>query len=300
MSGLILESWGLFRDREIPPPTPIVDPIICKGSLGMIYGPRGIGKSLLCQNLAYSVASGQAFLGYAVSESFVVVYADGEMTDFERQQRFQKAELLKPSNAARANLHIIRPDFDEGRLPDIETESGQSEFESRLPPKTALLIIDNLSAWCRSGREDAEAWRRVQEWALRLRARGLAVIFVHHANKRGAQRGTSMREDALDYVISLRLPAGTPGASTQFELHFDKLRHLPKSKAKPRLIRYRTPKGKPPYWSVKSLSPPDQLQRILALQKQGIKNTQIAKQLGLSRATVQRYLQDGRAQGVVD
>ena len=66
------------------------------------------------------------------------------------------------------------------------------------------MILDNLSALCVSGKEnEGESWLPVQRWALRLRQRGISVLFVHHAGKGGAQRGTSRREDLLDVVINL-------------------------------------------------------------------------------------------------
>lgn len=47
----------------------------------------------------------------------------------------------------------------------------------------------------------------MQNWLLRLRRRGVAVLLVHHADVNGRQRGTSRREDALDTVIALGRPA---------------------------------------------------------------------------------------------
>ena len=41
---------------------------------------------------------------------------------------------------------------------------------------------------------------------LDLRRRGIAVLFIHHGNKSGGQRGTSRREDILDFVIQLKRP----------------------------------------------------------------------------------------------
>jgi len=63
------------------------------------------------------------------------------------------------------------------------------------------------------------------EWALRLRRQGKAVIFIHHANKRNEQRGTSRREDALDYVIKLSKPKKyKPEEGASFIMSFEKNR----------------------------------------------------------------------------
>src|SRR5262249_29732034 len=89
-----------------------------------------------------------------------------------------------------------------------------------------LIIVDNLSTLCRGLREnEADSWGPVQEWALRLRAAGKSVLFIHHAGKGGAQRGTSRKEDVLDTVISLRRPLDYDASQgARFEVHFTKSR----------------------------------------------------------------------------
>lgn len=289
MNPLILETWADLKRREIVRPEPIVSPLICRASLGLVYGPRGGGKSWLMQQLVYSAASGEDFLKYPIVKPVIAVYADGEMLDWERRRRFLRMEGAGEKGATGDRLHIIRPNFDGGVLPDLETSDGQRVLEELLPKGTELLVIDNLSAWCRSGREDAESWRKVQEWALRMRAKGLAIVFVHHANKRGKQRGTSMREDALDYVIALREAPGSSGG-IRFEMHFEKIRHLPKHKVKPMLLRYRIQKGNPAKWIVKAIAPDEKALQVKFLQEKGFSNIEIARKLKVSRATVQRYV----------
>jgi putative DNA primase/helicase len=53
------------------------------------------------------------------------------------------------------------------------------------------------------------------------------VILVHHAGKSGQQRGTSQREDTLDYVIKLSRPLGyQPTEGARFIIEFEKGRDL--------------------------------------------------------------------------
>jgi putative DNA primase/helicase len=67
----------------------------------------------------------------------------------------------------------------------------------------------------------------MQNWLLRLRRKGIAVLLIHHAGVNGRQRGTSRREDALDTVIALRRPANyAPGEGARFEIHLEKARAL--------------------------------------------------------------------------
>jgi putative DNA primase/helicase len=88
---------------------------------------------------------------------------------------------------------------------------------------------------CRGGKEnESESWAPIQEWILSLRRRGISVLFVHHAGKGGAQRGTSKREDVLDTVIVLRHPDNySPSDGARFEVHLDKARGVYGEQAQP-------------------------------------------------------------------
>jgi putative DNA primase/helicase len=88
-------------------------------------------------------------------------------------------------------------------------------------------VLDNLSTLFANGSESAsDAWGPMQNWLLKLRRRGVSVLFVHHTGTNGRQRGTSRREDVLDTVIALRRPENySPDQGARFEVHFEKLRH---------------------------------------------------------------------------
>jgi hypothetical protein len=61
-----------------------------------------------------------------------------------------------------------------------------------------------------------------------------ALLLVHHANKKGEQRGTNQREDMLDLVMAIRRPADyQPAEGARFEIHFEKARCLFGEAAKP-------------------------------------------------------------------
>ena len=102
---------------------------------------------------------------------------------------------------------------------------GQAALEPLLDG-IDLLVLDNLSTLCTTGSESAsDAWVPMQNWLLKLRRRGVAVLLIHHAGTNGRQRGTSRREDALDTVIALRRPEDySAEQGARFEIHFEKLR----------------------------------------------------------------------------
>jgi hypothetical protein len=81
---------------------------------------------------------------------------------------------------------------------------------------------------------EADGWTPIQAWALRQRAKGRSVLFIHHSGKTEAQRGTSRREDVLDTMIALKRPADYhPEQGAVFEVHFEKARGLYGDDVKP-------------------------------------------------------------------
>lgn len=121
----------------------------------------------------------------------------------------------------------------------------------QVPPREMLLdpILPERSAWL-----------PMQNWLLRLRRKGVAVLLVHHAGVNGRQRGTSRREDALDTVIALRRPGDySPEQGARFEVHLEKTRSMVDEAASPFEVAvelFRTEGGKSGIrWMARDLKP---------------------------------------------
>ena len=65
-------------------------------------------------------------------------------------------------------------------MPDLSTKAGQSLLEEAMGD-SVLLILDNVSSLFRSIEEnDADSWQEIQNWLLKLRRLGKAVLLIHH------------------------------------------------------------------------------------------------------------------------
>ena len=103
------------------------------------------------------------------------------------------------------NFQVLAADHTESGI-SLGTDEGQDLLQPLLNG-VDLLVLDNLSTLVTTGSENAsDGWVPIQNWLLRLRRQGVAVLLIHHAGTNGLQRGTSRREDALDAVIALRHP----------------------------------------------------------------------------------------------
>jgi len=134
-----------------------------------------------------------------------VLYVDGEMPVVSLQERLRAIAAGLNGEIPNDGFRILAADHTDDGF-SLGSETGQLSLEPLLE-NVDLLILDNLSTLCTTGSESAsDAWVPMQNWPLRLRRKGIAVLLVHHAGTNGRQRGTSRREDALDTVIALRRP----------------------------------------------------------------------------------------------
>jgi DNA-binding CsgD family transcriptional regulator len=281
---------------EIPPREEILSPWLLSQSLNMIYAYRGIGKTHVALQIAFAVAVGGTFINWKAEKPMGVLYLDGEMPAISLQERLalivESAEQDFPDDSY---LRFLTPDFTAEGMPDLGTVDGQQKIDSLVLDTTKLIIVDNLSSLVRSGREnESEGWLPVQAWALKHRAAGRSVLFIHHAGKSGGQRGTSKREDLLDVVIALKRPEDyKPSEGARFELHFEKARHLLGDDVEPIDCQLSLDKDGGQTWLIKPL-PASNYQKVVSLTKDGLRNMEIAEKLGLNKSTISNYRREAR------
>ena len=74
--------------------------------------------------------------------------------------------------------------------------------ERGIDPK--LIVLDNLSTLRRGINEnDNSEAQMLLDFLVKLRHMGYSILVVRHTNKKGEQRGASIVEVPLDYIINL-------------------------------------------------------------------------------------------------
>ena len=68
-----------FLKIDLPPRRLMLEPWLPEKAIGMVYAPRGVGKTLLLVSAAYAIGSGSQLLGWKAPDARRVVYVDGEM-----------------------------------------------------------------------------------------------------------------------------------------------------------------------------------------------------------------------------
>ncbi len=281
-----------FKEREV-----ILAPWLHSQDLCMIFAGRGVGKTHLALAAMFAISTGGAFAKWQAPQPRKVLYLDGELPGGVMQTRLlMHCPDVEP---APGFLRIFTPDLlPEGRvLPDLATYEGQEAIDALIELDTEVVVVDNLSCWARTGREnEAESWLPVADWILSLRRRGLAVILVHHAGKGGQQRGTSKREDLLDVVIGLSRPTDyDPSQGAVFVAEFTKARNLTGADAESIEFKLGGDEERA-QWTWRTVEA-STYERVLALAKEGLKANEIATELEVNKSTVSRHLRKARETG---
>jgi len=285
--------------RDLPPRENILAPWLPSQGLAMVHAPRGVGKTHFALGVAYAVASGGAYLKWAAPKPRGVLYLDGEMPAAAMQERLA-AIVAASEKEALAPLHLLTPDFNRDGMPDLTTPEDQASLQ-RLLDDVELVIVDNISTLCRTGKEnEAEGWLPVQAWALQQRSCGRSVLFIHHSGRNGNARGTSKREDVLDTIISLSHPAEyKPSDGAVFEVKFEKNRGIHGDDVEPFEARLSTDANGFQQWSIASLEQ-CHLERIVRMVNDGMAQKDIAAELGIAKSTVCYHVKRAKEEGRIN
>lgn len=286
---------------EFKPHEYILEPWLTTQSINMIFGCRGIGKTHISLGIAYAIASGGSILKWKAPKPRGVLFIDGEMPGYSLQKRI--AEIITNADQDLApNLMFLTPDLQKFGMPDLATTYGQEQIEDHITADIDLIIVDNISCLVRRGKEnEGESWLPIQEWSLKLRAAGKSILFIHHSNKAGSQRGTSKKEDVLDNVICLKHPKDyTQKQGALFEMHFEKARYLYGDDTKPFEAQLSTDTYGNHYgkqsWKIKLLEQ-STYDKVINLANNGLSQIEIADELDIHKSSVSRHIKTAKTRG---
>src|SRR4051812_48708828 len=160
---LVPVGLGDFLSMDFPPREMILGPWLPVGGLGLIHAPRGCGKTHLALGVSYAALIGGPFLRWHAPKPRSVLLIDGEMPAATLQERLARIALEAGQEPPDPNaLRILASDLHRDGLPDLSDVEAQHHYNAALGV-AELIVVDNLSTLCRSGREnESESWTAVQ------------------------------------------------------------------------------------------------------------------------------------------
>lgn len=287
-------SADQFMGLDLPKQRMFLDPLVRENTLGFITAKPGVGKTWFALSLLKSLASGVSlFPEWTVKESVPVGFLDGEMPPNYMQERLcamkmrglgDRFFLLSNGLHNKAEYNL----FNQCYLDGIKKQC--------LALGIKVLVVDNLVSLTGGMMDEntTQGYGSVNQWLLSMRNSGVSVIMVHHHGKGDKQRGTSSMIDNLDWHVSLH------GGTDRLTVVMEKWRYKPVDSLVGRKFEMMIDQDRGIYWadgaSGKGLAD-SSINVLKLLSKEGMKQVEIANELGVSASTVskmkKRLIADG-------
>lgn len=200
------DSWKLLDDVElmtVPDPEFIIDGIVARRSVSVLYGPSGACKTTLVAGLLTALATGKDWFGHRITRQGPSAYvATEDVAGFKTRLRAAKL-------AAKLSLDEPIGVFTFPEPINLRDEAGVKRFlrfviDSDIKPE--LVVVDTYAAAMPGAAENtSEDTTTAMAAAHRMRdALKTAVLLVHHSNASGSrERGHTSMRGAADTMISV-------------------------------------------------------------------------------------------------
>ena len=210
LSPYIITQAELSKE-DIPKRKFVLGEWMPEDSFGMVYANRGVGKAWFCMAMAVAIANGDpTFLGWEIHKKTSVLYVDGEMAKVEIKERFDHLSDYHLDNLFILSSEMLYRDGKPICLDNLNDQLAIDNVLEKLEQEKSrpqILILDNLSTLRRGINEnDNNEAQQLLDWLVSLRHKQYTVIVVHHSGKSGQQRGASIIEVPMDFVIKLDPP----------------------------------------------------------------------------------------------
>lgn len=199
----VLRLLTIEEIEASPLPEYLVDGVLPRAGLCVLWGKPGVGKSFVALDVALHVATGRAWQGRQVIKGSVIYIAsEGAAGVRQRWSAWRKHHgdqeavdfWLAPQPL---NLLAAKKDALERLVKQL----------SEIEPRVVLVVLDTLARSMVGGDENSSKdmgvfISRLDHIRTELEC---AVLLVHHADKNGrAMRGSTALSGAADTILSLR------------------------------------------------------------------------------------------------
>jgi len=183
----------------------VIDGLLSEGSVNLLTGDSGDGKSTLALALAGAVAHGREFLGRATIRRHVL-YIDRENPLFTIKERLARLHIGETADMHYWGLWV-------DPAPQGPASPSILEFVRKFRP---LIVFDSLVAFHEGSEKDATETRQHMNLYRKLAAEGATIVVLHHTGKSETSkeyRGSSDIKAAADMGFVLERTDGSAAGS---------------------------------------------------------------------------------------
>ena len=203
-----IKTVNEFSKLQIEPRQEYLNPWLKEASIGLLSGWRGTGKTFFALGMLDAVTRGATFGPWECETPVPCLLLDGEMPI---QDIMERSNDLGLNTDRKHPLYIYSDAYAQQQglsRANLTDQAWRDEMKNILLQKEVKFwVIDNLASLAAGLDENIKQdWDPINQWLLELRFAGISTLMLHHLGKAGLQRGTSAREDNLDYSILLKSP----------------------------------------------------------------------------------------------
>jgi hypothetical protein len=228
----VVVSIGAFL-AESPKPVPSIlgDGVLCPGTLNLLAGEDGTGKTALALNLSLALAAGQEFLGLRVPRKAVVLFVEAEGNETHFRERVRAAAAAMGLDPATLALHFVRQ-------PDLFAVGGEVLEQVIAQYRPDLVVFDTVGYFYIGDENSNSDWKQLVSKPLHQIARRYetAFLMIQHLSKpsetrtgKHRVRGGSAQCGDSDTVMTFDAPKKETGTDPALRvLSFEKVKNGPK------------------------------------------------------------------------
>jgi RecA-family ATPase len=172
----------------------IIERHIPKGSITLVFGKGGIGKTWLLLDMARCIGSGTPFLGYETNKAPVI------FIDFENPLAVLNTRTQTLGDAE--DVHFWRVNNDKMKAPKLDSKEWK---QYKCLPEGAVLIFDTLRASQSKDENASNEMGLIMNRLKELRDSGFTIILLHHTakNSDNVAKGSTAIVDLADHILGL-------------------------------------------------------------------------------------------------
>ena len=183
---------------ELPQEEPIVEGMINTRKIGVFFGDGGTKKTYSMIHMATCVAMGKSWLDFEVKQTGVL-FIDEESGELGLARRIRKTLRGEFGNEEVPLMSVSMAGFRLDRkedLPEIQNLISES--------RAGLVIFDALSEAMdgdENSKQDVQPVFSAARWL--SETTGATIIFIHHSNKQGGFRGSTVIRNSVDFMYKV-------------------------------------------------------------------------------------------------